>query len=59
MKYYKEMTTGAVVKASAMPAGKWWREATEREYLAYRAHVTRVVGNLERAVAYKAHLLGV
>ena len=59
MNYYKELTTGAVIKAPTMPAGKWWREATEREYLAYRARLARLAGNLEKAVAYKAHLLGV
>ena len=59
MKYFKELTTGAVVKAPTMPAGKWWREVTEREYNAYRARIARVVGNLERAVAYKKRLLGV
>ena len=57
MNYYKELTTGAVVKAPTAPTGKWWRVATEREYLAYRARVTRAVGTLERAVAYKARLL--
>ena len=31
MKYVKELTTGAVVKAPTMPAGKWWCEVTERE----------------------------
>ena len=58
MNYYKELTTGAVIKAPTMPAGKWWREATEREYLAYRARIARAIGNLEKAVAYKARLLG-
>ena len=57
MNYYKELTTGAVIKAPTMPAGKWWRVTTEREYLAYRARITRAVGNLEKAVAYKARLL--
>ena len=59
MKYFKELTTGAVIKAETMPTGKWWREATEREYLAYRARINRMMDNLEKAVAYKAHLLGV
>lgn len=59
MKYYKELTTGSVVKANEMPAGKWWREVTEREYNAYRARIARAVGNLEKAVAYKTRLLGV
>ena len=57
MNYYKELTTGAVVKVPTMPAGKWWREATEREYNAYRARLARLAGNLEKAVAYKARLL--
>ena len=59
MNYYKELTTGAVVKAPTAPTGAWWREATEREYIAYRARVARLAGNLEKAVAYKARLLGV
>ena len=58
MNYYKELTTGAVVKAPTMPAGKWWREATAREYYAYCERVARAVGALEKAVAYKARLLG-
>lgn len=58
MNYYKELTTGAVIKAPTMPAGKWWREATEREYNAYRARIARMVGKLEQAVAYKSRLLG-
>jgi hypothetical protein len=57
VKYFKELTTGVVIKAPTMPAGKWWREATEHEYNAYRARVVRVTGNLEKAVAYKARLL--
>lgn len=57
MNYYKELTTGAVVKAPTAPAGAWWREATEREYLAYRARLVRIAGDLEKAVAYKARLL--
>ena len=59
MNYYKELTTGAVVKAPTAPAGAWWREATEREYLAYRARLAHLTGNLEKAVTYKARLLGV
>jgi len=59
VKYFKELTTGAVVKAPTAPRGNWWREATEREYLAYRARIARLTGNLEKAVAYKACLLGV
>ena len=59
MKYFKELTTGSVIKAETMPAGKWWREATEREYLARRAEINRAIANLEKAVAYKARLLGV
>ena len=59
MKYFKELTTGRVVKADTMPEGKWWREATEREYLVHRERVARAVKNLEKAVAYKARLLGV
>lgn len=57
MNYYKELTTGAVVKAPQMPIGAWWRETTEREYYAYCARVARLAGNLEKAVAYKARLL--
>ena len=56
-KYWKEITRGAVVKAAEKPAGKWWREATEREYNAYRVRLARCTGNLEKAVAYKARLL--
>ena len=59
MKYYKELTTGAVVKTPTAPAGVWWREVTAREYYAYCERVARAVGALEKAVAYKAHLLGV
>ena len=59
MKYYKQVTTGTVVKSYAKPTGQWWREATEREYLAYHARLQKLMGNLERAVAYKARVLGV
>ena len=59
MNYYKELTTGAVVKAPTAPAGAWWRVATEREYYNYCARVARAVGALEKAVAYKARILGV
>lgn len=58
MKFFKEITTGAVVKAPTMPEGKWWREVTEREYNAYRARIARMMGKLEKAVAYKTRLLG-
>lgn len=61
MKYYKDLTTGAVVTADQKPAGAhaFWREATEREYTAYRERIARMIGNLEKAVAYKARILGV
>lgn len=59
MKYYKEITTGAVVARDTMPEGKWWREVHERDYIAYRARVARVMDNLEKAVAYKARLFWV
>jgi len=59
MNYYKELTTGAVVKAPTAPAGNWWRIATEREYYAYCERIARAIGALERAVAYKAKILGV
>lgn len=59
MKYYKSLITGAVITADVMPEGRWWREATEREYLSYMEMVARLVGNLEKAVAYKKRLLGV
>ena len=55
--YYKNLTTGAVIESANAPEGKWWREATEREFLAYKARVARAVGALDRAVAYKARLL--
>ena len=59
MKYFKELTTGAVVKAPVAPAGAWWREVTAREYYAYCERIARAVGALEKAVAYKARLLKV
>ena len=59
MKYYKEITTGAVVKRDTMPEGKWWREVHERDYIAYCARIARAMDNLEKAVNYKARLLGV
>lgn len=59
MNYYKNLMNGAVIRADAMPTdGGLWRVATEREYLAFRARVARAIGNLEKAVAYKARLLG-
>ena len=57
MKFWKDLTTGAVIKAPTAPTGKWWREATEREYNARKAYVAHLMGNLEKAVAYKARLL--
>ena len=59
MNYYKNLMNGAVVRADTMPTDHgMWRVATEREYLAFRARVARAIGNLEKAVAYKARLLG-
>lgn len=55
--YFKDLTTGAVIESANAPQGKWWHEATEREYLAYKARVARAVGALEKAIAYKARLL--
>ena len=57
MKYFKDLVTGGVVKADVKPAGLW-REATEREYFTYRANLSRMMANLEKAVTYKTRLLG-
>ena len=57
--YFKDLTTGAVIESANAPQGKWWRPATEREFLAYKARVARAVGALEKAVAHKARLLKV
>ena len=59
MKYYKEVTTGAVVKAGRKPNGRWWREATEGEYLAYHRMLDNLMNRLDGAIAYKKRLLGV
>ena len=63
MKYYKNLMNGVVVAVTAdqelVGTRAFWREATEREYNMYRAHVARVVANLEKVVAYKARVLGV
>ena len=61
MKYYKNLQNGAVVTADEKPMGvhAWWREATEREYNEYQLRVARAANNLEKAVAYKARLLGI
>lgn len=59
MKYYKNLTNGGVVKTEKAPAGDWWQEVTERDYIEYRARIARLMGNLERAVAHKRARLGV
>ena len=56
MKYFKNLTGKAVVKAESKPAGMW-REATEREYNEYRAYVAHLMGDLEKAVEYKRAVL--
>jgi hypothetical protein len=56
VRYFKNLQTGAVVIAGAVPAGMW-REVAEREYIAYRVRLARALRNLERAVAYKRALL--
>ena len=64
MKYYKQVTTavvgsgglGAEIRISGQDSTY---QATEREYLAYHARLQKLMGNLERAVAYKARVLGV
>ena len=58
MKYFKSMITGAVVEMENAP-DKWWLEVTERDYLKYRETVAILCGRLEKAIEYKAHLLGV
>lgn len=58
MKYWKNLQSGAVKAAAEAPKGALWREATEREYRAYREYLARAMGNLEKAVARKARLLG-
>ena len=57
MKYYKNMINGAVVTASSAPDGQWWREANIHEYRAYKAYVSRLITNLEEAVARKAKVI--
>ena len=59
MKYWKDLTTGGMKMAEEKPEGYWWREATEREYREYRARVARLMGNLEKAIAYKKRILRV
>ena len=56
MKYFKNLTGKAVIKAESKPAGMW-REATEHEYNNYRAYVTHLMGDLEKAVEYKRAVL--
>ena len=58
MKYWKNVQFGAVVAADAKPTTVGlWREATEREYNEELARTSRLMENLEKAVAYKARLL--
>ena len=57
-RYWKEITRGAVVESAVKPTGKWWREATKWEYLAYRRQIEQMMGRLEKAVAYKTRVLG-
>ena len=57
MRYFKNMIFGAVVTAAERPEGAWWCEATEREYNEYCAYIARLMGNLEKAVAYKRAIL--
>ena len=59
MEYYKNIATGTVVAQETAPTGYWWRVATAREYREYRERIARALENLERAVAYKARVLGV
>ena len=56
MKYFKNLTGKAVVKAESKPTGMW-REATEREYNEYCAYVAHLMDNLEKAVALKRAIL--
>lgn len=56
-RYWKEVTRGAVIESARKPEGKWWREATWQEYMAYRRRVELAMGRLEKAVAYKSRLL--
>lgn len=56
MKYFKNLTGKAVVKAENKPEGLW-HEATEREYNEYRAYVAHLMGDLEKAVALKRAIL--
>jgi len=56
VKYFKNLTGKAVVKTESKPEGLW-REATEREYNEYRAYVAHLMGDLEKAVAYKRAIL--
>lgn len=58
MKYFKSMITGAVVEMENAP-DEWWLEVTEREYLKYCKMVAALCGKLEKAIEYKARLLGV
>lgn len=55
MKYYKNLQ-GAVIVAENKPAGAW-REVSERDYNNYRAYVARLMGDLEKAIAYKRAIL--
>lgn len=55
MKYYKNMQ-GDVIIAETKPAGVWY-EASEREYNEYRAYIAHLMGDLEKAIAYKRAIL--
>jgi len=55
MKYYKNLQ-GAVIVAENKPTGAW-REVSERDYNNYRVYVARLMGDLEKAIAYKRAIL--
>ena len=59
MRYFKNLANGGMVRAANMPTEGLWREATEREYNVYRARIDRMMGKLQKAVTWKASLLGV
>lgn len=58
MKYWKNLDGFGTVKASEVkPAGGWWIEATEQDYIRYRMRVDHAIASLERAVNYKKRIL--
>lgn len=59
MKYWKNLQMGTTKASAEMPTGAWWVEISVREYNVRMARIHKVMGNLEKAVAYKKAVLKV